>query len=852
MSEKRLNYIIAAAVFTASLIVYLLTMAASVSFWDSGEFIACSYILGIPHSPGTPLYVLVGRVFTMLPLGISVAQKVNFLSALCGALGVLMAYLIMVEVVRLMFGKARSALAGFIIYLGPVAGSMYLTFSDTYWWDSTEAEVYSLSAFVMGLCVVLALRWYRNPSGDLDPADKKSIIEKNGGKKGQKVIAEIEGEKKKHSRNLVLLIVYLLSLGIGFHLGTILVYGGIFLLFLMVKKKAFSNFELMVFTFGLAVVVADMTLYKNSMITVVGLVILAVLLIWSSLSEGKFALTATALFILGISVHLYLYIRSGLNPAIDEVDPETWRALYAHLRREQYPPMNIFQRKASLAFQFSHFWNYFVEQFRMLGNVGMGPFNIGKATVAIPIGLGLYGIGSHFSRERKSWILVFTSLLLNSLGLIIFLNFSASEVRERDYFYSGAFYFFSIFIGIGASAFLALIRDYWKERRKTAERWAVGAGIAILALSILPARYHWFEHDRSENYIARDYAYNMLITLEPDAVIFTNGDNDTFPLWYIRNVEGVRKDVRVANLSLLQTPWYLKQLRDEEPRIDVGLSDSEIDNMHGFRLEDGTIVWRRDLAVRHIIRSCVWKRPVYFAVTVPKEIWDPYDDNLEMEGMVRKIVPYKGDHLLNEFQMARNFDHIYKYRGVLTEEGETDNSIYKNKDTRSMFVNYAVASFQLAQARAREGDYSAASRRAVLSMKFDEGFDWAKKYAGVYFFRNGETAKAIEHYNDLIRNNPRRGDYYTGLVAVYTESGDFGMAINTIDKGIKNAPDERDLYGYGFRTAAMMGQKELARSYIQKWLSRHPEDEEFRALSERFDEIMSSNYGIDTVPGAPE
>ena len=474
MSNKKVHYIIGVLIFIVSLTVYLRTMAASVSFWDSGEFIATSYILGIPHSPGTPLYVLVGRVFTLLPLAISAAQKVNLLSATFGALGVLMAYLIMVEVVSLMLGRIKNGLEKFIYYCGPAVGALYLAFSNTYWWDATEAEVYSLSTFLMGLTVLLALKWYRNPSGELPSQRKQSIIEKEGKNEGKRIILALEEKGQKHSRNLVFFIVYLFSLGIGFYLGTILASGGIFLLFLLVKKKSFSNFEFLVFGFGMAVMVADMTLYKNSMITVVGLLILMVLLIWTLFSEGKFAVTATALFILGLSVHLYLYIRSGLNPAIDEVDPETWRALYAHLRREQYPPMNIFVRKASLIFQFQHFWGYFREQFRMLGDIMLGPFNLGKATVLIPIGLGLYGIGSNYSRERKSWVVNFTALALNSLGLILFLNFSDHEVRERDYFYGGAFYFFSIFIGIGASAFLVMLRDYFKTERAALRRWKIG------------------------------------------------------------------------------------------------------------------------------------------------------------------------------------------------------------------------------------------------------------------------------------------------------------------------------------------------------------------------------------------
>ncbi|MFO7916275.1 MAG: DUF2723 domain-containing protein [Candidatus Krumholzibacteriales bacterium] len=838
MSDTKLNYLVASLVFLLALIIYVMTMAATVSFWDSGEFIASSYILGIPHSPGTPMYILVGRVFTMLPLGISIAQKVNFLSALCGALGVLMAYLVMHYVVRLMFKGARDGLKKFILYAGPVTGSLFLTFSDTYWWDATEAEVYALSAFVMGLCVVLALKWYQNPAGVLDKGRKELITGEMGRQAGKKEISRLEQMKKKHSRNLILLIIYLLSLGIGFHLGTILVYGGVFILLLLVKEKAISNFELLVFTFGMAVLVADMTLYKNSMITLVGLLIFMVLLIWCSLSEGRFAVSATALFILGISVHLYLYIRSGLDPAIDEVDPENWRALYYVLRREQYPPLHVFQRKASWIFQFKYFWKYFYSQFRMWGDYSIGILNIGKLSILVPLVLGLYGIGTHYSRERRSWFLVFTSFLLNSLGLIVFLNFSDNEVRERDYFYSGAFYFFSIFIGIGATSLLILARDYLRERKMKVRRYVLSMGVLLIICAVLPARYHWFKHDRSENYLARDYAFNLLAPLEPDAIIFTNGDNDTFPLWYIQTVENFRTDVRVANLSLLETNWYIRQLRDQEPRIPIDMTDEEIRNLRPMRMKNGGIFWRRDQAVRKIITESIWERPVYFAVTVPSEIWDPYRKHLEMEGMVRRLVDYRGDHLMNEYAMIRGFRDFFKYRGVLTEDGKVDNSIYKTEDTRSMFVNYSVAAFQIAQVKASEGNYEDAIEWGELSLKFNETFEWTRKYLGLYYNRNGQTGKAIEFYKDLIEEDPYTGAYYAGLITVYEESGQPLAALEVVDRAISYVPDERDLYVYGFQISTAMGRPESGRMYIDKWLERHPGDKDFRSLSDNFMEMM--------------
>jgi hypothetical protein len=162
MSDKAVRRLLAALIFLVSLIVYVKTMAASVSFWDAGEFIAAANILG---SPGTPMYVLVGRVFAMLPLAMSVAQKVNLLSAFTAALGVTMVYLIIVEVVRFMFAAAGKTVEKIAAHAGGLVGAFFLMFSDTYWTNAIEAEVYALSAFVMGLCTYLALRWLRDPAG---------------------------------------------------------------------------------------------------------------------------------------------------------------------------------------------------------------------------------------------------------------------------------------------------------------------------------------------------------------------------------------------------------------------------------------------------------------------------------------------------------------------------------------------------------------------------------------------------------------------------------------------------------------------------------------------------------------
>ena len=841
MSEQTLHRLIALAVFLIPLAVFTLTMAPTLVFWDSGEFIATAYILGIPHSPGTPLFTLAGRVFSMLPLPFGAAARVNFFSVLCGSLAVLMCYLIAVTTLRFMYPSLKGGLGRFMTCAGPFAGSMYLAFSDTFWRDSTEAEVYALNAFVMGLCTYLALLWYRNPAGRTERKEAEAA--------SREMRANVGLLERGRSRGLVYLIIYLLALGIGFHLGTVIVYGGIFLLFLLVKEKAFKNAEIIIYTFGFAVILADMTMHRSSGVTIAGLLALAVLVAWSTAKNGRFTLAAAGLLALGISVHLYMYIRSHFDPGIDMVDPETWKAMYAHLRREQYPPIDIFARKASLLFQIGHFGRYFGNQYRMAGDAFLGPVNLGAALTAIPVALGFWGIAANYRRERKLWVLNFTNLFLNSVGLIIFLNFSNTEVRERDYFYGAAFYFFAIFIGIGVTAICVTAAEWARETGKRAAARVVPIGALCLFLSILPAHHNRFTHDRSHFYIAQDYGFNLLVGLEPDAVIFTNGDNDTYPLWYIQNVEHFRTDVSVVNLSLLRTDWYIKQLRDRDPKLPIRLTDEEIERMEPVPLKGGGIAWKHDLLVQHIIREADWKRPIYFATTVPFDTWKPYGSHLEMEGMVRRLVLREGDNLISEFALQRNFDEIYRFRGILTKDLQIDTAVYKDEETQGLFVNFAVAMAQLAQEKAIAKDFDDAIRRMEIALRFDPTLKAANALLGTYYMLNEMDQKAIDHYVRAIRRDPGEGEYWSRLAHIYEYREEPSLALKSIGDGIRYAPEFRQLYIDGFRIAARLGSGGAAKDYLRRWLDRHPEDQEMQGILAGADRLLEDEFGLEPESG---
>jgi hypothetical protein len=175
----------------------------------------------------------------------------------------------------------------------------------------------------------------------------------------------------------------------------------------------------------------------------------------------------------------------------------------------------------------------------------------------LPLILGLIGVVFHYKRDVNDANIVMLLFIMTGIAIVVYLNQTPYQPRERDYAYAGSFYAFCIWIGIGVVA----IVDSLKKRLPEMPAVVVATGLCLVAVPGLMAKEGWDDHDRSHRYTSRDFAYNYLNSCAPNAVIFTNGDNDTFPLWYIQDVEGVRTDVRIINLSLLNTDWYIDQIK---------------------------------------------------------------------------------------------------------------------------------------------------------------------------------------------------------------------------------------------------------------------------------------------------
>jgi len=175
----------------------------------------------------------------------------------------------------------------------------------------------------------------------------------------------------------------------------------------------------------------------------------------------------------------------------------------------------------------------------------------------LPFILGIIGLIYHFGKDYRDWWIIMLLFIMTGIAIVIYLNQYPNQPRERDYAYVGSFYFYAVWIGLGVLAIFEWLSRIMNEKLAS----SISGILCFAAVPLIMGTQNWDDHDRSGRYLARDVACNYLNSCAPNAIIFTNGDNDTFPLWYAQEVEGVRTDVRVCNLMLLNTDWYIDQMK---------------------------------------------------------------------------------------------------------------------------------------------------------------------------------------------------------------------------------------------------------------------------------------------------
>jgi hypothetical protein len=765
--HARWNSIIAGLVFLVILTIYVVTISPTVAFWDAGEFIATSYIMGVPHPPGTPFYVIVGRIFSMFPF-IGPTLGVNMMSALSGALATLFLYLTTIRVLIQWRGRPETGHERLLLYASGASAALAGALAGSFWTNSIEAEVYSPAAFIMAFTVWLMVRWSERHA--------------EGG-----------------SRNSLVLICYLLALSVGLHLGTVLVL------------PAF--------------------------------VLFALLIDWRLFTDAKFLVLVGFVALLGLSNHLYLPIRSALNPPIDEANPERWDAFRDCLLRKQYKPMTPFVRQAPWSFQFAMFWRYFREQWTVAGRTWTGLLLLA----------GSAGGVIHFFKEKKTFVLVGTLFLVMSLGLVIYMNFTAHEVRERDYFFSHGFFFFCIWIGVA----FAYLTDLVAEKGKPT-LWSYLLPIGLVAFTFSAFFVNLNSHDRRGDYNAYDYAYNMLATVDKDGLIFTNGDNDTFPLWYIQEVQGFRKDVRILNLSLLNTPWYIWQLKHLEPKVPMSFTDEQIKRLRPYRDREGKVVMVKDIASKDIIETTGQTRPVYFAVTVADYMG--YENRLRLEGLAFKLLEEPTRDLIDVDKTLNNLYRVYSYRGLLKHKDEAipmpppsltdipqpvaveqldfedpyvyDTDVYKDINTRRLVTNYAAAHLRLCIYYIENREYQKAVRELERAVKLSPDYEGYQDIAVAAYGYAGRVAKAESLAMQFLAKEPRNVNLYIQLFNVYRRANRPANAEQVLNRLIAALPDDPE--GYSVLTSFYRERKEYGKAIdvVQRWLALHPRDQSAMKLME--------------------
>ena len=424
----------------------------------------------------------------------------------------------------------------------------------------------------------------------------------------------------------------------------------------------------------------------------------------------------------------------------------------------------------------------------------------------LPLILGLVAIfwqlGQRTNQGRtkegyRSFAIVFLLFFLTGLAIVVYLNQTPYQPRERDYAYAGSFYAFCIWIGLGVMAIIDMLNNVIKNEKA---RTAVAAMVVLITL-LVPAQMasqNWDDHDRSNRYAARDFGANYLKSCEQDAIIFCNGDNDTFPLWYNIEVEEERNDVRACNLSYLQTDWYIDQMKRPyynspglpiswdyadympgkneiawvENRLNAPLEvkkayqflhsndprtkrDGEgyipSDQLYVFSPDSQKIMFKKarrftrsEMMVMEMLSTNEWKRPMYFAVTIGSDYHLGLDPYLELTGMAYRITPERskdGKPRVNTEVMYDNMLHKFKYGNMNVPD------IYIDENTMRMCRTHRMMFCQLAEALYYEGKHD----KAMEVLDFAE--EVLPGYNVTYDYTSGTMAALYYAMDEIEKGN---------------------------------------------------------------------------------------------------
>jgi hypothetical protein len=679
---NRLRYLAACGVSAAVFLVYLATLAPTTAMWDAGEYIAAAKSMGIPHQPGNPLYMLIAHAWGLLPISGEYDIRINTLAALASALTAGLWFLCAERVLR---DRVESPVSRVLAAAG---ASLLGAGAFTVWNQSVVMEkVYPLALLGLALSSWLVMHWLDLPEGRV-------------------------------SDRLLVLISYLVGLTYAVHPAGLLTAPAV----------------------GMAVAASRPKMLMR----------------WRLMSLLPLA------FLFGSSVFAVLPIRAAFQPYINEsavsacengtiaadctFSKETMRRLIGTINREQYGGNAVLERRGPFVAQVQMFWLYFKWQWmRDLDNKFAGTQTVVAALMLV---LGFFGLA--FIRERTpnsdqrasgaapwsrgafAYFAVLTACF--TVALIYYLNFRYGfsqsmelgntvprEPRDRDYFYMWTFSLWGLLAGLGIVSFL---------RRR--------AGL-VLVLGAALFAVNWSAASRSGQRFTREWAADVLNSMEPNAIIITQGDNDSFPLWHAQAVNGIRPDVTIALTPYLGMEWYARQLNQRSPIWK--LTNAELDTIpyayesktplafrHGEI--DATIppgyLLRDQLLVLRAIKDSFPARPLYFTFGgYPQGLG--LGDYSKRVGLVQKLETKRMKEDANTALIGGTYVDIERslalwrsYAGAkqLLREGR-----WVDQSSASVPVYYAAIGQDLAQALAARGrtaeaeDVIAVVRQLVVALE---------------------------------------------------------------------------------------------------------------------------------------
>jgi hypothetical protein len=814
-SKSQLGKYLSIAVFFTAFATFFSTMAPTVSFWDCGEYIASSFSLGIPHPPGNPLFVLIGRVFTMIFFWTEqVAFRVNLISVFSGAFSAFFIFKIIEKAVIGWIGEPDEYWKQATVYVSAMVGGLFAVLNYTVWFSAVETSVYLPSLLVVIINVYISLIWSQS--------------------------------KDENRDRYLLLFSYLAFLGIGIHMMSMFAMIPIFLYIIVIDTEKLKDWRLwgialllgaVIYSVSAFIYIAPILLVMSAIyayapkdiakilnlalavlllfvrskavfgtsssplidiapyILMLGLTIMELTSKESSESEHrhwKFPFYLVLFAVLGYSVHAYIPIRSALEPMIDENHPIVewkdgkvkWDAFKGFLERKQYGSESMitrmFHRRGALSTQFGFdghmgYGGFHLTQFFHFGDdinvdrradsgntVINAPFHLKMLRLflyLLPTFFVFWAFGYWYKHDRDRAILFISLATITTIALVLYMNFSDGkhlenseykqwknaaaqsmaagqpapqkpanvhrEVRIRDYFYTAGFAFFGMWIGLAVAA---LLHFCFTSENVFLKKKLAPILVVLFAISpALPFSQNYSESNRSNDWIPYDYAFNLLMSCEKDGILFTNGDNDTFPLWFLQEAEGIRKDVRIVNLSLVNTKWYIKQLKKLKPIVPISYTEKEIDTKvthmlnpfkepilyplkkAGISVVPPTQAQKRvlrvqDMMVLNIVDANAWEKPVYFSVTVSESNLMGLSPYLQMEGMVYRVHPKTIDQndRINFERSAHLLDNVYNFRNL------GNNKTPLSETARKLMNNYTAAFIQYSSAKAEQiGDAQA-------------------------------------------------------------------------------------------------------------------------------------------------